>query len=92
MQDWLDERGWSTRFRSVGEAGDDISAVLGTTRLSIECKNHKTITLAAFIDQCVSNAAADELPVVFIKRRGKTAVNECYVVMNGATFDRMVTK
>lgn len=90
VQDWLDARGWETRFRSVGEAGDDITAVQGVTRLSIECKNHKTITLAAFVDQCRGNAPAGEIPVVFIKRKGRASVDDCYVVMDAATFDRIV--
>ena len=86
---WLQGWGWSTRFRSIGEAGDDITAELPLHRsslpevvkFSIEAKNHKTITLAAFVDQCVENAGPGQIPVCIIKRRGKAKVEDGYAVM-----------
>lgn len=80
-QHWLDALGAHTRFRGIGEAGDDITAKLGSVELSVECKNVKSITLASFVDQADGNARSDQIPVVFIKRRGKSSVDDAYVVM-----------
>jgi hypothetical protein len=88
VQDWFDQFGCRTYARQLGEAGDDITVWHESFELSVEAKNHKSITLAAFLDQCESNADDHEMPVLFIKRRGKVRVDDCYVVMSGATYRR----
>ncbi len=64
-----------TRDSGTGTAGDDLS----TPFLSIECKNAKSITLAAFMDQCTGNANG-KLPVLVVKRRG-WPVGKAYAVL-----------
>lgn len=88
-QHWLDELGAHTRFRSIGEAGDDITAKLGDTEYSVECKNVKSITLSSFVDQANGNALPHQVPVVFIKRRGRVRVGDGYVVMSADHWARM---
>lgn len=101
---WLQEAGFRTVTRGVGYPGDDIYAeqpenCTGLGRpglnLSIECKNTKAITLAAFVDQAarqVEEYPLGTIPVVVVHRAGRDSVDEGYVVMSGATFIELVTR
>jgi hypothetical protein len=59
----------------------------------VECKNAKTIALAAWLDEANKEAANDgaDLGVVWFKRRGRTDAGAGYVVMDGRTFTQLLT-
>jgi hypothetical protein len=89
-QDFLTAIGYVTRFRPWMEKGDDITAEGDWHTLSVEAKDHKSITLSAFIDQAEANAGPHEIPLVVVKRRGKSDVEDHYFVMTGRAFKRLV--
>ena len=90
VEDFLRLAGYATRFRPIGVPGDDVTAEGDWHTLSVEAKNHKSITLSGFIDQAEGNAADHEIPVVAIKRRGRADVEDHYFVMTGRAFLRLV--
>ena len=103
---WFEEAGFRTTTRGIGYSGDDIFATqpenctgIGAPglNLSVECKNAREITLAAFVDQAERQArtypAEDGvLPVAIIHRKGKAAVDDGYVVLPGWAFIELVTR
>jgi hypothetical protein len=111
IEKWFEEAGFVTTTRGIGFSGDDILAVRQlhylahdstglptyTLRLSVEAKDHQTITLAAFVDQAVKQAAmypaeSGTLPVAIIHRKGRPDVDNAYVVMPGWAFIELVTR
>lgn len=61
----------------------DTGDIDGLPCFAIECKNHKALELAAWMDEAAKEAAninPDVLAVVVVKRRGK-ATTEAYAVM-----------
>lgn len=90
VQRFLDSLDYQTEFRPWREAGDDITAVAWDHELSVECKDHKAITLSAFVDQAVGNAKPHQVPLVVVKRRGRASVGEAYFVLRGSDFARLV--
>jgi len=87
---WLEERGAVVTRSRWMDRGDDIRAELRSLLLSVECKNHGKLTLAAAVDQAEANAGADALGLVVSHRAGHAAVDAAYVVMTGATFARLL--
>jgi hypothetical protein len=100
IEKWFGEAGFVTTTRGIGFTGDDILAVqhgVVDLRLSVEAKDHQTITLAAFVDQAVKQAAMypaelGTLPVAIIHRKGRPDVDNAYVVMPGWAFIELVTR
>jgi hypothetical protein len=99
VEQWFLDAGFRTTVRGIGYAGDDILAKQlqpgGELCLSVECKNHKTITLASFVDQAVDQAHTYDdltLPVAVIHRPGRAEVDDAYVVMPGWAFIELVTR
>ncbi len=72
------------------EAGDDITAHLGSLALSVECKDHRAFDLAGWTRQAEANAPAEHVAVVVAKRRGKTSPEAAYVILSGASFARLI--
>ena len=89
VEHWLETQGFTTSVRGIGYTGDDIAARWGRLGLSVECKNHREITLSKFVDQAVANAG-DLIPVVVIHRPGRSSVGDGYVVLRGSDFQRLV--
>lgn len=85
---WFEELGLRVESRGLGYPGDDITVRGPGIDLSVEAKNHRAIDLARFIDQTDSQAGEGQLPVCFIKRRGRASVGDSYVVMSAHTFGR----
>ena len=90
--EWLKQNGYrnAERRRLAGAADrGDIAGVYGVV---IEVKAEKRINLAGYVDEANIEAVNDgaELGVAWVKRRGKTSPGDWYVVMDGATFTRMV--
>jgi len=52
----------------------DKGDLVGTGIFTVECKAEKTITLASYMNEAVveaANVGPDQIPVCFVKRRGK---------------------
>lgn len=61
---------------------NDKGDLTGTGTFTVECKNTKAITLSTFMDEAkveATNAGLGQIPIVFIKRKGK-GVAEGYAV------------
>lgn len=83
---WLQRAGAVTTSRGIGFPGDDIDARLNGVVLSIEAKNTVSVSLSAWVAQARENAGPGRHPVVVAHRKGRTSVDDAYVVMTGADF------
>lgn len=86
VQVFLEAAGYETTARAWMERGDDITAIRGMLELSIECKDHRKLDLAGWVDQAERQAPAEAIPVVFAHRLGKAGAAEAYVIMSGRAF------
>jgi hypothetical protein len=86
VQDWLEARGYQCLVTPWMEPGDDMQVSRGMLSLSVECKDHRTLALASWVDQATRNAAPGAIPVVIAHRLGKARAEDCYVIMSGAAF------
>lgn len=79
--------------RSLNGANDrgDIAGIPGVV---IECKNEKTITLAAYADETETERRNDgaRIGLAWIKRRGKASPAYGYVLLDGATAVRLLAE
>ena len=93
---WFEAAGFPATSRGIGYAGDDVTVhVLDKDDniyivLSVEAKDVARIDLAGWLAQARGNATDAQVPVVIAHRRGKTAVDDGYVVMAGADFMRLI--
>ena len=102
VEEWFIEAGFRVITRGIGFSGDDVFARRFTSggweiNLSVEAKNHQAITLAAFIDQAEEQARSypvedGVLPVCIVHRKGRSSVDDGYVVMPGWAFIELVTR
>ena len=92
---FLCEHGHPYAERAYGAGRpQDVGDIDGLPGFVIECKAHRSLDLAAFLDEAVSeahNAGTDAVPVVVAKRRGKPT-GESYVVMRLADFAALVAE
>lgn len=89
---YLRDRGWPHAERRARKGANDEGDITGVVGVCIEAKNTTRIELANFLDQANDegiNAGAD-ISAAWIKRRGKTSPEHGYVVMDGATFLRLL--
>lgn len=79
----LRQRYWPHAERRALAGKNDRGDIAGLPLVVIEAKNHKTITLAAWMDELADEIANDgaDLGCVWIKRRGKARAVDGYVVM-----------
>ena len=84
----LRTRGWPHVERRALAGKNDRGDIAGIPGVVIEAKNHKTITLAAWMDELAAEKANDNADVaaLWIKRRGKSRAIEGYVVLDGDSF------
>lgn len=90
VQKFFEDLGYAVTRRGIGDQGDDLTASTDTYVFSVEAKNHKDITLAAFVDQAERQCPEGQIPVVFAHRRNKASVDDGYVIMSGRTFRRLI--
>lgn len=91
VQDYLTSLGYRTTFTEWGQAGDDITARGHGHVLSVEVKHHARLAVPAFIDQAVRQAPIGHVPIVVAHRRGKSSVEDAFVIMTGAAFASLIT-
>lgn len=87
---WLEGQGYSAEFRSIGVQGDDVTTRVGKVDLSIEAKNHKAHDFSGWLTQAQGNAPDGHVPVVIAHRRGRSTVEEGYVIMTGSAFSMLL--
>ena len=89
-QRFLEALGYETTARGWMDAGDDITARRGMLELSVECKDHRALNLAGWVDQAARNAPDGAIPVVIAHRLGKASVADAYVIMSGRAFAELL--
>ena len=87
---WLEQAGFQVTRRDHYQPGDDLQATMPGMSLSIEAKNHRELTIAAFVDQAEQQAPSTHIPIVFAHRRSKAEVDDCYVIMSGRAFRQLI--
>lgn len=85
----LQEHGFTTSFRPIGVAGDDIRVDTEPV-LSVEAKNHANYEFGKWVDQSLRQCPAHAVPVVWAHRRGRSRAEDGYVVLTGANFVRLL--
>ncbi len=91
----LREHGQPDAARAYGAGRpDDVGDIVGVHGYAIECKAHKALTLAAWIDEAVREAThvgAGTIPVVIAKRRNRPT-EEAYAVCRLTDLARLISK
>ncbi len=92
---FLREHGHPYAERAYGAGRpQDVGDIDGLPGFVIEAKAHRSLDLASFVDEAVSeahNAGTGAVPVVVAKRRGN-AVGESYVVLRLADFAALMAE
>lgn len=92
VADYLQSFGFDIDRRLWLTAGDDMTATRGRLVLSIEAKSVRRLDVATIIDQCEQQAKAPTaIPVAFVHRRGKSAVDDAHVLMSGRSFAALIS-
>jgi hypothetical protein len=88
----LQEHGFSGAERAYGAGRpQDIGDITGVPGITVECKAVRSIDLARFVDEAQRERLNAHQPygVAIVKRRNKP-ISAAYVVMDLATFTRLV--
>jgi hypothetical protein len=88
----LIEHGWPYAERRRLNGNADRGDIAGIPGVVIEAKNTKSYDLAGAVNEANREALNDQAPigVAWIKRHGKSDPLDGYVVMDGATFLRLI--
>lgn len=86
VQDWLSGLGYECTAKAWMQPGDDITASRGMLTLSIEAKDHRSLSLASWVDQAAKQCPEGQIPVVVAHRLGKSRAEDAYVIMSGTAF------
>lgn len=78
--------------RRVQGGSQDRGDIAGVPGWAIECKNHRKMTLAKWVDEAATEAANAEVDhyAVVHKRRGKGHARDQYVTMPMSVFVRLL--
>jgi len=92
IRDYLRTRGWPHAERRARTGAHDQGDITGVIGVCIEAKNTSRIEPASFLDQAMEEGghAGADVSAAWIKRRGKTSPESGYVLMDGATFTRLL--
>jgi hypothetical protein len=86
--DWLLDHGHKAERRTLSGAADRGDIKIEGHSITIEAKNCKAITLAAWADELEAERinSRSDIAVLAIARRGRPAAVDSYFVMSGETF------
>jgi hypothetical protein len=88
---YLQAHGYPYAERAYGAGRpDDAGDVAGVPGVCIQCRNTKTLDLAAAVDDATRQARAGDYPVAIVKRR-RRGTGDGYVVMTLETFTRLTS-
>jgi Holliday junction resolvase len=89
---YLRDHGWPHAERRSLSGANDRGDIAGVVGVVIEAKSVKRVELAAILDEAVVEAmnAGGAVGAAWIKRRGKTSPGGGFVLMDGATFVRLL--
>ena len=90
VQDWFTRLGYDTEAKAWMQPGDDITVTRGMLTLSVECKDHRTLSLAQWVNQAEEQCPAGHIPVVIAHRLGHASADGAYVIMSGAAFSELL--
>lgn len=90
---YLRDQGWVHAERRALAGSVDRGDIAGIIGVIIEAKNQARHSWAEWVDEALTEAShhPDDLGVVWAHRRGKGSPGDGYVVMDGATFTRLLT-
>jgi len=90
--DYLRARGWPHAERRALNGNRDRGDIAGVVGWVIEAKNTRGITLAAWAKELETEVRNANAPngALWIKRVGKGSPADGYVVLDGATFTRLL--
>lgn len=88
LKTWSVEAAERRALNGSRDRGD----IAGIRKVVVEAKNARTMTLAAWMDEAVTEGRNDdaEVAVVWHHRRGKASPGDGYVTMTGETFMRLL--
>jgi len=88
----LQAAGWPHAERRALAGTRDRGDIAGVPGLVVEAKNAARLDLAGWLAEAQQERANDgaEYGVVWVKRKGKAAAKDGYVVMDGETFVRLL--
>lgn len=90
--DALRHNGWPHAERRAKTGAHDKGDITGVIGVCIEAKNTARFEPATFLDQALEEGvhAGAEISAAWIKRRGKASPENGYVLIDGATFTRLL--
>jgi hypothetical protein len=90
--DYLRSLDWPYAERRALNGAKDRGDIAGVLDVVIEVKDHAAMSLAAWVDEAVTEGDNDgaSIAVVWHKRRGKGSPADWYVTMTGATFTELL--
>jgi hypothetical protein len=86
VQDWFTQLGYETKAKAWMAPGDDLTASRGMLALSVECKDHRTLSLGTWVDQAERQCPPDQIPIVVAHRLGHARAEDAFVIMSAHSF------
>ena len=71
-------------------AHDDRGDIIGVPGFHIDCKARRRFELSTWVDEVVTEAPEDAVPIIVLKRPGASP-DRAYVIVELATFARVVS-
>jgi hypothetical protein len=86
VQDWLSGLGYECKAKAWMAPGDDITATRGMLTFSVECKDHRALSLGTWVDQAELQCPDDQIPIVVAHRLGHSRAEDAFVIMSARSF------
>lgn len=86
VQDWLTKLGYECQAKAWMQPGDDITASRGMLALSIECKDHRALSIGTWVDQAERQCPEGHIPLVVAHRLGHARAEDAFVIMSARSF------
>ena len=86
VQDWFTRLGYDTEAKAWMQPGDDITVTRGMLTLSIECKDHRALSIGTWVDQAEKQCPPGQIPVVVAHRLGHSRAEDAFVIMSARSF------